>query len=504
MIPACVNLTNIFVNPNQFDLFLYDENCSYGENRYPVRVGDTIDLYNYISQSVSLDSEFEEYIITNHEKFDNNMFCCITGSFNKLNDGAVLFSSNDTTNQNYIKVGIKQKDDGEYYIFSNYNGVEIISDKILRLNKRYTIIFVNDNNNFKTWLFDGIIINGEENNADISKILNRISNINPIITQENYYTVNTPIYINCENELNAPANFGDFLYYAILFGNVNIQEQIINTTEYYATCYGEKQILFNCLENKNHLYINTKNPLLSNIMTQQSYYNYKAIHSNGKYLYLDGKSSIEYYIYPQDLECTIDNINVSFDICMPTKVQSSPILVGLINNEEDASGFYIKEIDGIQTVVFKCKQINGNGETENLEFSSNIELKPDEFINIKFEYINDEFIFYKNNTKTFSLNLQANIQNIPKLLIVGTDKDMSSVYKGFIKNINININKEDTEYNLILDLPYKSKLQDTYKKYEYLNFGARFITTPQLIDDKKGLDLYGNSLIGTRVKGDLL
>ena len=60
------------------------------------------------------------------------------------------------------------------------------------------------------------------------------------------------------------------------------------------------------------------------------------------------------------------------------------------------------------------------------------------------------------------------------------------------------------EFNINLNLPYKSKLQDINKKYEYMNFGARFITTPQLIDDKKNLDLYDNTLVGTRVKGDLL
>ena len=515
MIPACVNLTNIFVNPNQFDLFLYDENCSYGENRYPVRVGDTIDLYNYISQSVNLDSEFEEHIITNHVKFDNNMICCISGEFTKLNDGAVLFSSNDIDGKNSIKVGVKYKEDGEAYIFANYTNklegseelvsTEIIDDKIIKLNKRYTLIIMNDNKKFKTWLFDGIFIKGEENEADISKVLNRVSNIQPNITINNYVTIEAPIYINCEQSETTPINFGDFLYYAIIFANVDITNNAINTTEYYATCYGEKQILFNCIENKNHLYINTQNPLLSNIMVQQSYYNYKATHSNGKYLYLDGKSSIDYYVLPENISCFISDMTIEFEICMPKEVKDGMILSGLINGV-DESGFFIEGEGNNKTITFKCKHYDENSEPQEIMVSSDTYLENDKFYKIKLIYNGNTFYLYINDVLVTENDLDFKLFDINKTIIVGSNSDLSCAYNGFIKNLYININgtNEDNKYNVTLNLPYKHTLQDKDKKYEYLNFGARFITTPQLIDDKKGLDLYGNSLIGTRVKGDLL
>lgn len=516
MMPACVNLTNIFVNSNQFDLFLYDENSSYGENRYPVRVGDTIDLYNYISQSVSLDSEFEEYITTNHEKFDNNMLCCITGVFNKLNDGAMLFSLNDEANQTSIKVGVKQKEDNEFYIFTEYKFIneesgepqveETFSNKIVRLDKKYTLTVMNDNGVFKVWLFDGVFINGEESNADISKVFNRVSNINPNISINKYVTIEAPIYINCEYTNNSVSNFGDFLYYAILFANVDTENKTINTTEYYATCYGEKQILFNCLENKNHLYINTKNPLLSNIMTQQSHYNYKATHSNGKYLYLDGKSAIEYYTSNENTVCNIKNIDISFDICCPIEIQNSPIITNIVNNDGDNSGFFIEQLDDDKTIMFKCKYNDTEGKPQDMTVTSSIILENDKFTNVRLTYSNNKCTFYRNGQQTSYVDIDGDIYNISKTIILGANKDLTSIYKGFVKNLFIKIEGENENgvCSINLDLPYKSRLQDTNKKYEYLNFGARFITTPQLIDDKKGLDLYGNNLVGTRVKGDLL
>ena len=47
-------------------------------------------------------------------------------------------------------------------------------------------------------------------------------------------------------------------------------------------------------------------------------------------------------------------------------------------------------------------------------------------------------------------------------------------------------------------MPYDNKLKDLDDKFKYTNFGARFLTVPQLINDKTNLDLYGNELISIR------
>ena len=53
-------------------------------------------------------------------------------------------------------------------------------------------------------------------------------------------------------------------------------------------------------------------------------------------------------------------------------------------------------------------------------------------------------------------------------------------------------------YNIDLDLPFTSTLQDINKSIDYINNGARFITAPQLIKNDTKTDLYNNLLISNR------
>jgi hypothetical protein len=90
---------------------------------------------------------------------------------------------------------------------------------------------------------------------------------------------------------------------------------------------------------------------------------------------------------------------------------------------------------------------------------------------------------------------------MPSVLKIGFDNDLSNFYKGFIKNVKISLVGTDDgiSHNTILNLPFKHTLKDENDIIEYVNYGARFITTPQLIDDTTNLDLYGNELLGKRV-----
>ena len=498
MLAGCVNLNNVYVNPNQFDIFTYDENSSYGESRYPVKVGETVDLYSYISQSVTLDSEFEEYVETKHECFNNNMFCCIVGTFTKIEEDCVLFSSINSELQHSIEFGIKHSE-GTPYFYTKYNGIEYLSDVSVQENAKYSITILNDNGTFKVWIFNTVLINGIDSSEDVLKILNRISNIPSDISISDYETNNASIVINCKKDGDIKSDFGNFTYYAVLFGNTDLLNQTINCTEYYASCYGEKQILFNCLENKNHLFINTQNPLLSNIMTRQSYYNYKAKHSNGKYLYLDGKSNIEYKISEEIIPCYITNMDISFDICSPVEVKGGTIVNGLINEVDDASIFIDNESEN-NMLVFKYKYYNEENELQEYYFYSNIPIENDKFYNVRFVYSDNEFVFYNNGIETARENFEHGINNLGKTILIGSDSTLQCNYKGFVKNVNINLTgtNEETVYNKKLTLPYKTVLKTEEDNITYTNFGARFITTPQLINDTTNLDLYGNKLMGIR------
>ena len=497
MLPVCVGLKNIYVDPHSFETFLYSENSSYGDSRYPILLGESTDIYNYISLSVNLDSQFEEYIKTKHESFKEGMFNCTVCEITGLNDGATILSSTSVDNNISIQI---IEENGVKYLGAKYGDNTYLSDVQVLNNERYTIISYNSGTEFKIWFNKNVQIHGQYLDEDLSYISNRILNVAPSITIDNYTTVEAPIFINCINNDIQFSNFGDFTYYAIVFGN--IIDSNIECTEYYTTCYGEKQILFNCLENKNHLDIITTNPLSSNILVKQSYYNYKKNHSNGKYMYLDGKSGINYYLPPTSEGTIINKLNIEFDLCVPTQLTDSVIIANITNKDEDNSCIKLTANGAIQ-INFIEQSITSTEDNSEIAvaYGTDInEIEVGKYYNIKIIKDLTNLYIYKNNNLILEAPISGNILNTPTTLKVGFNNDLSLFYKGIIKNLIYDIKyiENNVENEIILDLPYKNKLNDFTKSYEYVNYGARFITTPQLISDKTRLDLYGNSLISQR------
>lgn len=518
MLPACIRLGDVFVDTYNFDIFQYNGIASYGDSRYPVLVKDTTDIYTYISLSVNLDSEHKEHIITNHTHFKEGMFACIAGSITEINNNATFISSTDIEDELGFSVNIYN--DGEKDVFALVCNNELyLSEVPVEVGKNYTILLYNSGTSLKLWVLNGIQISGKTSNQDLSFISNRVLNSIPNIEVTDYATIEAPIYINCTNTSSGIDNFGDFTYYAIVFGEALSDTNSSKLTEYYVSCYGEKQILFNCFENKNHLYINTINPLISNIMVKQPYYNYKATHSNGKYVYMDGKSGINYYLAESTNLCMISSFNIKFDICMPISINYGNILSDFIGDSENISKIYFNEDNALcitmpVSVIQSLVDDEGN-ETETVTdtvityISNNNVIESDEYATFNIIYENNKLIAYKNNEIIMEENLlDTEIYNTPTTLRVAYDKNLTTFYKGFIKNVSLNIiGIEDIEdeseetpniYNINIDMSYKNKLEDDNKIYNFTNYGARFITTPQLIDDKTNLDIYGNTLMGKR------
>jgi hypothetical protein len=485
ILPVCVSLKNLYINANQFDLFQYDKNSSYGDARYPVLVGNTVDTYTYISQSVTLDSKFKEYIILNDNLCEDS-YICICGAFTELNSNATLFSSTEDGNSISLKI-----DENNNFVVV-YNGTTYTTDIQASLNTRYTFVINNSDNKFKLWIFNKVQIYGKDLSQDTGFCKKQILGNSPNLQIDDFNTISAPIYINCENNNGEQSDFADFTYYAIMVGNT-VEENNINV-KYYVSCYGEKQILFNCNGNNNHLPIYTNNPLISNIMTTQSYYNYKDSHSNGKYIYFDGKSGVDYFISSNDIETEINEFKIKFDVCMPIQINDGNILTNFIY--DSTSKIYFNEDGGLCIVLPLFDKNTEENETITL-ITENNTISADEYAKFEITYKDNNLIIFKNNNIILKYDLtNYTINNIPHILKVAYDKGLSSFYKGFVKNLSVNIiGVDDT---ISLDLPYKYTLQDTTKEYEYTNYGARFITTPQLISDTSNLDLYGNALIGTR------
>lgn len=501
MLPVCVGLKYIYIDPHSFETFLYSDNSSYGDSRYPVLLGASTDIYNYISFSVNLDSKFEEYVKTKYELFEEGMFNCTVCEITDLNDGATILSSTSTDTNISIQI---IEENGIKYLGAKYNDVTYLSNTQVLNGERYTIISYNSGTEFKIWFNKNVQIHGQYLDEDLAYISNRILNSTPDIIIDNFNTINAPIYINCINDGTQSSNFGDFTYYAIVFGKIN--ESTIECNEYYASCYGEKQILFNCLKNENHLDIITNNPLSSNILIKQSYYNYKKNHSNGRYMYLDGKSGIEYRLNSASTTARIDNLDINFDICMPVELQDGVIISNICNTDTDNSCIKITKEGALSVTLTYLKTIiNEDGTKENINeettyYTSEGVVLASEYASFKISVNNGFVNIYKNNMNVMSYNTVGDIIGLSSDIKIGFNNDFSSFYKGIIKNLiyDIKYTENEIEQEIILDLPYKNKLEDYTKSYEYVNYGARFITTPQLISDKTGLDLYNNPLVSKR------
>lgn len=493
MLPACVALKNIFVNPYTYDIFKYDKNSSYGDTRYPIRVGETIDTYRYISNAITLRNIDKEYILTNYASIDDGMFICICGKFENINDGGTIISSNIDVNNGFNLETINEDD--KTYIAIEYNGVLNKTNIEINNTQDYTITVYYHNNQLKLWYDNSVSVKGaiDEDSSYLSK---KILYTTPTFILDNFTPVNAPIYINCKNIENIQSNFSDFTYYVLLFGVYKNNNIKIN--EHYNTCYGEKQILFNCIENKNHLNIFTSNKLIKDITTKQSHYNYKLNYSNGKYIYLDGKSGIKYQLSNNDIECNIDEFKLSFDLCQPVNIQNSLVFNNILNKTEENSNIIINEFNGF---TFYFTAINDDGEKIETFYNS-----PDNIINVgefasyTIHFTNKNIYFYKNNKLLSEYIVIGSLKDIPKNLLVGYDNELSNFYKGFIKNIKLFIKGTDQEkeYTIDLNAPLKYSLQNENAINRYENYGARFITTPQLINDTTKLDLFGNNLVGER------
>ena len=727
MLPGCVNLKDFFIDSYLFDVFQYDENSSYGESRYPILVGDTTDVYHYISQSVSLNSADQEYIKPKYDKFDAGMYCVIAGNFKQVKNGAVLFNTNDGTHNLSLKIN------GEKFAI-DYNGKVTNTNVIASTNDKYTIILYNTGKELKTWILSGIQIYGKTLDQDLSFVNNRIFDTSTTTTIA-YTTIDAPVYINCacsskkvfnkdaftvvgtptitsdgiasgflqsdtlpydttmsavrgngfklkqlkdkpytirlksvlrwnsknlsnpmgtiigyslgqtspwqawsnswsildaENifvssrfgtstnntgnvnsvgkvslkslgmilgneyifetsydgtslytysiyetngsllrkwtykpstadknlyainvypeetfnigsslrdtstkyygsssitDLKAfsitvdgeevfsgskdatPTSYSDFTYHALLLGKADKTTQTSDIHQYYATCYGNKQVLFNCFENKDHLHIHTKNPLLSNIMTRQSNYNYKAYHSGSKCAYFDGKSGINYTLATTSQPHLITNLDIEFDVCMPVELNHGNIMTGFVGNDSANSFMCFDKTNALSIGVTETLVTTDEAGKETTTILNSVYrtqpnvIEAGEYAKFKVSFDSNTLVVYKNGKVVTDFVTHSDIYNTPTVLRLGYDKNLSNPFKGFLRNVKLNIIGIDAtkgNYKRNVEIPLVYTLKDSTKTIDYTNYGVRFITTPQLITDTTNLDIYGNKLTSLR------
>lgn len=682
LLGGCVSLNNIYINKKDFNIFKYNGNSSYGVDRYPIKLNETVDVYQPISNAIRLTDTDEEYIKVEGQKLEDKTVVCLMGEFNKIKDEVILSCSDDN---NLFTLGVS----GTNIKVVN-GGVEYNTNIVAELNKPYTFLLYNDNGSLKLWVLTSVLIGGSNIDRDTSLVLNTIQNTAPIIQVDNFVAPQNDLYVNCkfyvdyetydpslftivgsptitddgvasgfgnENYLKTKSSFGipmanswsiifptikvntyskyfwggdtryggivlavssegrivaymssngttwdiasgrdnlyskltfkngdevnlridftgdkyvlyifkdnvwqeqttinsslklgnfeyftigqwavgnnfdssinlpsfsitvdgeevfkntkhnhsDFTYYLLACGKID--NNILTTQRYYTTCYGEKNILFNCFDNCNHLTINTQSDLTKNLTVKQSNYNYKDSHSHNRYMYLDGKSYVDYNVSTVSNSCDIEKIELNFDLCLPLELKHCVLLSGFIGNDTTSKVEFNKDANSIMFNFSKQTTLEDGTETTIYDSI----LIPENTVNLN-EYCNFKLIVndlkalvYKNGFLVKEHDLSFTLQNTPTVVKVGCDQNNENFFNGFLRNVKLDIigmykedGKESISYTTNLNIPLTSDLQDKDKVVDYVNHGARFITVPQLFQNINDTDLYNNTLISNR------
>lgn len=472
--PVTVSLNNLYVSDYKYNIYQLGNNTSYGNSRFVRDVSEYAMEYDTHSEAIILNSEHKEYIKTNYNSIPEDSFCCISGILNNATENSCILSSiNGDSN---ISLIVK---DG--FLTIKYNTDQIYkTDIVAENNGKYTIIMANISQkpdkpkSFKIWTSNKLDIT-----FDYNKMTSYFKNI--VLNKEpdtiiNYFQepINAPVYINYDGI----DKYCDFTYYAIITGNIQNDDNI-SLNEYYTSCYGQKQILFNCLKNANHLKIITDDTLEKDFVIRQKDFNYNEKYRNGQYSYYDGNSKIIYHLSKYSNSLKVSNFEFSLDVCKPFLTDDAII----------ASNFIGYGVTSTISITKDMKLVLVLGDTfisiEDMTFDYN------KFYNIKI-LIDDETLFiYVDNNKISEHNVGE---------IVGTNKDITfgeNSFNGFIKNIYYNIKYSDNTSS-ILQSNCQTTLRDDINKNNYTNYGVRLITTPQLINDTTNLDLYGNKFAGVR------
>lgn len=498
LLGGCVSLNNIYINKKDFNIFKYNGNSSYGVDRYPIKLNETIDKYQPISNAIRLTDTDKEYIKVEGQTLEEKTIICLMGEFNKIQDEVVLSCSDEN---NLFTLGVS----GTNIKVVN-GGVEYNTNIIAELNKPYTFLLYNDNGSLKLWVLTSVLIDGSNIDRDTSLVLNTIQNTAPIIQIDNFIAPQNDLYVNCKiNTDGSTDSYSDFTYYLLACGKID--NDSLTTQRYYTTCYGEKNILFNCFDNSNHLTINTQSDLTKNLTVKQSNYNYKNNHSHNRYMYLDGKSYVDYNVSTVSNSCDIEKLELEFDLCLPLELKSGVLLSGFIGNDISSKIEFNKETSSIIFNFSKQTTLEDVAETTISDsiLASEHSIELNEYCRFKLVINDSKALVYKNDFLIKEHDLSFRLQNTPTVVKIGCDQNNENFFNGFLRNIKLDIigmykedGKESISYNTNLDIPLTSSLQDKHKIIDYVNHGVRFITVPQLFQNVDNTDLYNNTLISNR------
>lgn len=455
-----VKLQNVYLDNNTFPVLRYDNVNAYGVARYPILASDTVDVIPFFGKCIKFTSENKMYCKSDTPMYEDKVLVATGRLYKDIETRCTIFSSNNGTSSLSIFIDNENKANLEI------DGNIVTYSETLLVDTDYTFVYSKN----KLWVLTGCKLVGNQE-SDSYNIHNIVSNSDPSIEYEgDLPTVDSFIYINAlvnpDGTLD-DAGYGDFIYYAMVSGEDNIST--FDFSKYYVTAYGETKVLFNVVENANHLEIQSLNPILKNFYEKQSSFNYEQSHNLERYMFMESGDSIVYHTSGGES----NSISISMDLFIPFLDQDMQVFK--IYNEDNTQIFLSIDIlqDGtpIFTVLNSIPQEDDTEIIESFEvvgeqgaieinkyYSININLSPND-IDI---YINNEEITISNSIK------------IPTY--IGDTVTFGETYHGIIRHASV----VTDFYNL--DLPFVTTINNPI--YSHVNSGAKFITAPSNISNE--------------------
>lgn len=449
-----VKLQNVYLDNNTFPVLRYDNVNAYGVARYPILASDTVDVIPFFGKCIRFTSENKMYCKSDTPMYEDKVLIATGRLYKDIETRCTIFSSNNGTSSLSIFIDNENKANLEI------DGNIVTYSEPLLVDIDYTFVYSKN----RLWVLTGCKLAGEHE-ADSYTIHNIVSNSEPSIMYEgNLSTVDSFIYINAlvnpDGTLD-DAGYGDFIYYAMISGQDNTDT--FDFSKYYVTAYGETKILFNVVENANHLEIQSLNPILKNFYDKQSSFNYEKSHNLERYMFMESGDSVVYHTASGET----NNISISMDLFIPFLDQDMQVFK--IYNEDNTKVLLSIDVlhDGtlIVTVLVKVIQEDGTEVIDEYElFSNNGNIKENTYYNLNINISPKNISLTINDTET-SFGVYGDL-----ITAMGNTVTFGETYHGIIRNASIITDL----YNL--ELPFTKVLNNPV--YSHINSGAKFITAP--------------------------
>lgn len=453
-----VKLNNIFLDNNTFNVFKYDGKQAFGDTRYPALITDTLDLITFKGKCIKFTSDNKMYCKTNSHLDTNKLFVACGKLYKDIDTYSTIMSSNDGTNSVSIFI------DSENKLNITVDGVTDTYGTPLVVGQDYTIVYYQN----QVWLANECKLTGDYD-SDVSYINSLINYYAPNIDIDTpTIDINSSIYINGlitdEGRID-DLSYGDFIYYNMVVGDIIDNKTTLS--KYYITGYGETKILFNVVDNDDHLKINMAKRLDENLYEPQSSFKYELTHHDKRQMMLETGDSIVYNTVGGDNQ----HIELSFDLYIPfSNPDEEQQVLRLYKSDNTTDLLKVSLANDHLSVVLNYDDTDEEDNTTTVSSIATLPITIEEYHKVNISISPENLLLYIDDTRnelTYS---------VPILESLGDTVTLGDTYNGIISNFSLQTDLYQ------LELPFETTIN--HGVYPHTNNGgAKFITVPSSISD---------------------